>query len=123
MVSVNVSSAAFWKLALLRLLCCFHDLLNRKSYIRFSFFVSMEIEKELIDETEEMLAKIKKKIVGIRFKSGKEAKGKEMMRNIEAYISDTEHFLSSKKRVKAFEAVVWAWAWIEILEELGIFVS
>ncbi|MCK5234032.1 MAG: DUF357 domain-containing protein, partial [Candidatus Aenigmarchaeota archaeon] len=32
---------------------------------------------------------------------------------------DTNHFLEKKDYVRAFEAVVWAWAWLEIGKEVG----
>ncbi len=48
------------------------------------------------------------------------------LENIEAYIQDSNYFLENGDLVRAFEAVVWAWAWMEIglqmdkLEETGI---
>jgi len=42
-----------------------------------------------------------------------------MIKNIDAYISDTQHFMKNDM-VRAFEAIVWAWAWMEILEDLKI---
>ena len=39
--------------------------------------------------------------------------------NIEAYIKDSKYFLEKKDFVRAFECIIWAWAWIEIGEELG----
>lgn len=39
--------------------------------------------------------------------------------NISAYISDSKYFLEKGDLIRAFEAVIWAWAWLEIGEELG----
>lgn len=39
--------------------------------------------------------------------------------NIKAYISDSRYFLEKEDLIWAFEAVIWAWAWLEIGEELG----
>lgn len=39
--------------------------------------------------------------------------------NIKAYISDSRYFLENRDLIRAFEAVIWAWAWLEIGEELG----
>ncbi len=39
--------------------------------------------------------------------------------NILAYISDAEYFMEKGDLVRAFECVVWAWAWLEIGVELG----
>jgi len=44
----------------------------------------------------------------------KKVKDKEFLENVQAYISDTEHFLQKGDLVRAFEAIVWAWAWLEI---------
>lgn len=38
--------------------------------------------------------------------------------NIKAYISDSKYFLGRGDLIRAFEAVIWAWAWLEIGEEL-----
>jgi hypothetical protein len=36
------------------------------------------------------------------------------LENISAYICDSRHFLEQGDLIRAFEAVVWAWAWMEI---------
>jgi uncharacterized protein len=41
-------------------------------------------------------------------------KGKEMLANIQAYVSDSSHFREKGDLVRSFEAIVWAWAWLEI---------
>ena len=38
----------------------------------------------------------------------------EFTTNIKAYYSDSSHFLENGDYVRAFEAIVWAWAWYEI---------
>ena len=43
--------------------------------------------------------------------------------NIAAYISDSRHFLDNGDLIRAFEAVIWAWAWIEIGKEIGLLVE
>jgi len=45
------------------------------------------------------------------------------LRNINAYISDSEYFLKKGDLVRAFECVVWAWAWLEIGLDIGILVE
>jgi uncharacterized protein len=42
------------------------------------------------------------------------AKGSEMLTNIRAYVSDSAHFREKGDLVRSFEAIVWAWAWLEI---------
>ena len=75
------------------------------------------IEEELKQETEKWLQKIKKeqkKIILID--NSKE----NFIKNIDAYISDSEHFLAQNDLIRAFEAVIWAFAWLEIGKDLGI---
>ena len=77
----------------------------------------MEIEEQLNEETDKWLARIRnerKKIIAT------DDKGKDLLKNIDAYIEDTEHFRKNNDPVHAFEAVVWAWSWLEICKELGI---
>lgn len=69
-------------------------------------------------ETEKWLGRIKVEVTMIEPKGKKQ---EEYMRNILAYISDCEYFQKKDKNILAFEAVVWAWAWISILREVGIF--
>jgi len=40
--------------------------------------------------------------------------------NISAYLSDSKYFLEKGDLIRAFEAVVWAWAWMEIGLEMGL---
>jgi len=42
------------------------------------------------------------------------------LENISAYLSDSRHFLDKEDLIRAFEAVVWAWAWMEIGLEMGL---
>ncbi len=73
------------------------------------------LEDELRMETEKWLAKIEKREPMLLDK-GK----KEMLENVYAYVSDTKHFLGKGDLMRAFEAVIWAWAWLEIMEELKV---
>jgi len=75
----------------------------------------MMLEKELRNETEKWLRKIEEKRKGVELKD-KSKKG--MLKNIDAYISDTRHFLEKNDFIRAFEAVIWAWANLELMEEL-----
>ncbi len=34
--------------------------------------------------------------------------------NVSAYIRDSHYFLEKRDLIRAFEAVIWAWAWMEI---------
>lgn len=77
----------------------------------------MNVEKSLKEETEKWLKKAKEKRTEIKLLDSSK---KSMIKNIDAYISDTEHFTKKGDLVRAFEAIVWAFSWIEILEELEI---
>jgi len=78
----------------------------------------MNLSEELKKETEKWL----KKIENLELVA-KSEKGKEFRRNIEAYISDTKYFLDKGELIKAFEAIIWAWAFLEISKELNLLES
>ncbi len=44
----------------------------------------------------------------------------EFLENISAYIRDSQYFLDNGDLIRAFEAVIWAWAWMEIGLDKGI---
>jgi hypothetical protein len=76
----------------------------------------MDTEERLIAETETWTARIKKELQGTEPQG---IKGSEFMRNIEAYVSDSSHFRKDGDLVRSFEAIVWAWAWLEIGKDMG----
>jgi len=75
------------------------------------------IEDELRKETLKWLERIETEKLNIVIKKG----GEEFMENIEAYIEDSKYFLNKSDLIRAFEAVIWAWAWLEIGLKLDIF--
>ncbi len=70
----------------------------------------MSVEEELRSETLKWLERIKSR----NFDGDR-----RFVENIRAYISDSEYFLAIGDLVRAFECVVWAWAWLEIGIEIG----
>lgn len=46
-------------------------------------------------------------------------RGEAFLQNVRAYRSDADHFSDEGDLVRAFEAVVWAWAWLEIGARIG----
>jgi uncharacterized protein len=44
----------------------------------------------------------------------------EFSENVSAYIRDCQFFLEKGDLIRAFEAVIWAWAWMEIGLEKGL---
>ena len=41
--------------------------------------------------------------------------------NMKAYLKDSNHFIEKGDYIRAFEAVIWAWAWYEIGQNEGLF--
>ncbi len=72
----------------------------------------MSVEEELEKETLKWLERIEERVKVI---DG----DKSFIENINAYVSDSRYFLKKKDLVRAFECVVWAWAWLEIGIEVG----
>ncbi len=69
-------------------------------------------------ETEKWLGKIEAETKNIKA-GGNPAK--KHLENMNAYVSDSKHFLEKKDFIRAFECVVWAWSIYELCIELGIF--
>jgi uncharacterized protein len=44
----------------------------------------------------------------------------EFLENVSAYIRDCQYFLEKDDLIRAFEAVIWAWAWMEIGLQKGL---
>ncbi|HID43782.1 MAG TPA: DUF357 domain-containing protein [Archaeoglobaceae archaeon] len=74
------------------------------------------MEEELRKETLKWLERIEAEKSNIIAKKSNE----DFMRNIEAYIADSRYFLNKSDLIRAFEAVVWAWAWLEIGLRLNV---
>ncbi|WP_290595687.1 MULTISPECIES: DUF357 domain-containing protein [unclassified Archaeoglobus] len=72
----------------------------------------MRIEDELRSETLKWLERIKERIKKVEGNS-------RFLENIKAYVSDSRYFVEKGDLVRAFECVVWAWAWLEIGLEVG----
>lgn len=78
----------------------------------------MTLEKELLNETKEWLTKIKAERKKIELKDRSK---QDTLKNIDAYISDAQHFLENGDLIRAFEAVIWSWCILELCLELGVF--
>ena len=76
--------------------------------------MSPDLEADLKSETLKWLAKADHLFGRISPKDNSFAK------NIAAYLSDSRHFLNDDDLILAFEAVIWAWAWMEIGLEMGL---
>ncbi len=78
--------------------------------------MSGNLERDLREETLKWLERAEKLFAEV---SGKE----QFIDNISAYISDSKYFLENGDLIRAFEAVVWAWAWMEIGMEIGALIK
>jgi len=67
----------------------------------------MSLEENLEEETRKWLVKAEDMFAAV---SGEE----HFLENISAYIRDSHYFLEKGDLIRAFEAVIWAWAWMEI---------
>ncbi|HOO53887.1 MAG TPA: DUF357 domain-containing protein [Methanothrix sp.] len=80
----------------------------------------MSLEGDLRAETAKWLLKAEKALDTI---SARGEEGERFRVNIAAYISDSRYFLEQGDLIRAFEAVIWAWAWIEIGRDVGMLTS
>lgn len=76
----------------------------------------METEKRLTEEIEKWTGKMRAELENMEAYG---SKGEEFTKNIKAYVSDSSHFLEKGDLIRSFEAIIWAWAWLEIGKELG----
>ncbi|MBI5061605.1 MAG: DUF357 domain-containing protein [Candidatus Aenigmarchaeota archaeon] len=74
----------------------------------------------LDDQLRSEIGKWTEKIEEARKNVRIDEKHRNSLKNIDAYTSDSKHFLEKGDLIRSFEAIIWAWAWIEILKELGI---
>ncbi len=75
----------------------------------------MKVEEVLGQEIEKWTKKMEEELENIETYG---TKGKEFLTNIRAYVSDSAHFLKNGDLVRSFEAIIWAWSWLEIGKEL-----
>jgi hypothetical protein len=79
--------------------------------------MSSKTDLRLKKEVEKWLEKIEKEIKNVKI-LGKTRS--DFLKNINAYIKDCKYFLGRGDLIRAFEAVIWAWAWLEIGKELKV---
>lgn len=75
-----------------------------------------ETDEKLKSETEKWLKKLESRIED-------RDSSVEQMENVEAYQSDTYHFLEQNDFIRAWESVIYAWGILETLERLNMFES
>lgn len=79
----------------------------------------MSLEGDLRAETEKWLLKAEEAMETV---SARGDEGDRFLANVAAYLSDCRYFLEKGDLIRAFEAVIWAWAWIEIGEDVAILI-
>ncbi|MBI4162527.1 MAG: DUF357 domain-containing protein [Candidatus Aenigmarchaeota archaeon] len=77
----------------------------------------MQLENNLKEEIEKWTKKAKEKRKNLKLIDDSR---ENMIKNIDAYIKDSQYFLEKGDLVRSFEAITWAWSWMEILQELDI---
>lgn len=75
----------------------------------------MSVEANLTAEIGKWSKKLDDSLAGV---SPSDEKGARMLQNIRAYREDSIHFLTRGDLVKSFECLIWAWAILEIANEL-----
>jgi hypothetical protein len=76
----------------------------------------MGLKGELRKEIGKWTGRIEKEMKGVKPRN---QESERFLSNIRAYVKDSKYFLEKGDLVRSFEAIVWAWSWIEILKELG----
>ncbi|WGI16782.1 DUF357 domain-containing protein [Methanonatronarchaeum sp. AMET-Sl] len=71
-------------------------------------------EQQLINETDKWQSKLKKRLKKVE---PAQKEGERFIENITAYLKDSNHFIKQNDYVRAFECVIWGWAWLEIGEQ------
>ena len=80
-------------------------------------------QKDLKAETEKWLARLRKERPGVKIiakEKALEKAAREALKNMDAYIKDTNYFMQKGDFIRAFEAVVWAWGILETMEHAGM---
>lgn len=76
----------------------------------------MGTEERLRAETGKWLERLDERLAAAE---ALDEEGAELLENARAYRDDVAHFREDGDLVRAFEAVVWGWSWLEIGERLG----
>ncbi|MCK5023338.1 MAG: DUF357 domain-containing protein [Candidatus Aenigmarchaeota archaeon] len=77
----------------------------------------MDLENNLRSEIDKWTKKIETEMKNVKVI---DKKNENFLTNIRAYIKDSKYFLEKGDLVRSFEAIVWAWSWLEILKELNV---
>ncbi len=73
------------------------------------------LRDKLVREIEKWSDKLDKKIA--KLGSG-DKEGERILKNALSYRKDSDHFFENDDLIESFEALIWAWAFVEIGEDL-----
>ena len=73
-------------------------------------------DKKLKKETLKWLKKAEDKLTKVKKKDNTDY----IVKNAQCYINDANYFLEQKDFIRGFEAVIWAWAFLEISQNCGL---
>lgn len=69
------------------------------------------------EEIEKWLERMERELKKVK---PSDEKGKEFLKNINAYVHDCRHWLKNEDLVLSWESIIWAWAYLEIGKELNL---
>ena len=72
----------------------------------------MDLEADLKKEIEKWSLRLEEEL------KKSEIKDDHFRKNIHAYVQDSAYFERKGDLIKAFEALIWAWAYLEIYREM-----
>ncbi len=76
----------------------------------------VSVEDELTAETTKWRDRLDDRLNAVK---PVDADGADLLENARAYRKDADHFEDEADPVRAFDAIVWGWAFVEIGEDLG----
>ncbi|NOX71729.1 MAG: DUF357 domain-containing protein [Candidatus Micrarchaeota archaeon] len=79
--------------------------------------MARDYEAELREQTEKWTKRIREEMENVTLENEDR---KDFLDNINAYIQDSGYFLEKGDLVRSFEAIVWAWSWLEIGMHEGV---
>lgn len=77
----------------------------------------MMIEEKLKEEIKKWTKKLEQSLNNTKAMS---ERGIEFLTNIKAYQSDSLHFYNKGDLIRTYEALIWAWAYLEIGRQIGV---
>ena len=77
----------------------------------------MNTEEKLREEIKKWMKKLEESLDRAKALN---PRGVEFLTNIKAYQSDSLHFYQKGDLVHSFEALIWAWAYLEIGKDVGL---